>query len=91
MHRFLDEQLATGQKVCGFEQEQYHPARPGAAPAARPVFRLVRLEPELKPQAKVPEPPPDVAGRPGLKNPLVRFMTSYADAIDEQIKLIMDL
>jgi hypothetical protein len=53
-----------------------------APPAARPALRLIKDDSVEAPKTQL---------RPGLKNPLVKFMGAYADAIDREIQAILDL
>lgn len=55
------------------------------APPLRGGLRLIKSEPEVDPAELAAKE------RPGLKNPLVKFMSSYADAIDREIQAILDL
>lgn len=60
---------------------------PKAAAQPKPVLRLVSQEaPSSQPPELFEKP-----ARPGLSNPLVQQMRAYADAIDQEIKAILEL
>lgn len=54
------------------------------AEAGRPILRLVKAQPPETPTPPTPEKKP----RPG--SALVAFMTAYADAIDRDVKLLLE-
>jgi hypothetical protein len=64
--------------------------KPGAPAKARSALRLVPPCGEA-PSAAEPPQADAVARAPRRKSQLVKFMAAYADAIDNDIKAILDL